>query len=183
MVESFCRAIDKINDVAGKWGAIIFIPMVLIVTYDVILRRFFNAPTIWAGDIEVQMAAFLIAFGGGYLLIENGHIIVDVIVNHFPFKRRKIIDLITSSFFFLGMVVLFWYACTEAGRSIDLGEQMSTLFEPTLIPLRIAIAIGFLFLLMEGIAKLLRDVHSLRAGKMVATAKPDASSESKEVTG
>ncbi len=49
----------------------------------------------------------LAAFGGGYLLIENGHIIVDVIVTHFPFKVRKIIDLITSVLFFLGVGVIF----------------------------------------------------------------------------
>ena len=183
MVESFCRAVDKFNDVVGKWGAILFIPLVLIVTYDVILRRFFNSPTIWAGDIEIQLAAFLAAFGGGYLLIENGHIIVDVIYNRFPFIARKIIELVTWLLFFLGMGVVFWSSIEEARRSIELGERMSTLFEPTLIPLRIAIAVGFFLLLLEGLAKYLREILSLRAGKQVTTFKADAGEKSKEVTG
>ncbi len=183
MIDAFARTIDRINEQIGKWAALGFIPLTVIITIEVISRRFFSKPTIWAWDINIQISAMLVVLGGAFLLIENGHIIVDVIVNQFPFRARKVVDIITSAFFFLGVGVVFWFSCSEAARSISMGERLSTLFEPPLAPLRVVIAMGFFLLLLQGIARLIRDIRMATTGRALEPAKPEVSSETREVTG
>ena len=42
------NAIDKISDWSGRVTAWLIVPMTLAVTYEVVARHFFRAPTIWA---------------------------------------------------------------------------------------------------------------------------------------
>ncbi len=166
MVETFCRAIDRINGWVGRWASLVFIPLTVIVTIEVIARRFFNSPTIWAWDVNIQLSAALVVLGGGYLLVENGHVIVDVIVNKFPKRARAIVDIVTSTLFFLGVGTVWWIAVGEAQKSVATNEHYTSLLEPPLGPIRIVVAIGFFLLLIQGLVKLLRDIRiAAGAGK------------------
>ncbi len=168
MVEAFCRAIDKINDWVGRWASLTFIPLTLIVTIEVIARRFFGKPIIWAWDVNIQLAAALVVLGGGFLLIENGHVIVDVIANKFPKRVRAIVDMVTSSIFFLGVGMLLYLSIGEAQKSVVTHERYTSLLEPPLAPIRIVVAIGFFLLLIQGIAKFIRDLRIATGSEMEA---------------
>ena len=157
MVEAFCRAIDKTNEWAGRGVSLAFIPLVLLVTIEVISRYIFNSPTIWSWDVNIQLSAGLIAIGGGYALLNNHHVIVDIVVARFSSRVRAVIDIVTSVIFFAGVGTLLWLAIGEAKTSVETGEKFSSLLEPVLGPIRIAVAIGILLMLLQGVAKLLRD--------------------------
>ncbi len=142
----------------------VFIPLTVIVTLGVIARRFFNSPTIWAWDVNIQLSAALVVLGGGYLLVEKGHVIVDAIVAKFKKRARAIVDIVTSMLFFLGVGTVWWIAVGEAQKSVATNEHYTSLLEPPLGPIRIVVAIGFFLLLIQGLAKLLRDIR-IAAGK------------------
>jgi len=65
--------------------------------------------------------------------------------------------MVTSLLFFLGIGVLLWLAIGEAKISIATGERFTSLLEPPLGPIRTAVAIGVFLLLIQGIAKFIRD--------------------------
>ena len=158
MIEALCRHIDGVNARVGRAISFLFIALTIIVVMEVVLRYCFNSPTIWAWDINIQIAAFVIALGAGYALLHHDHVIVDVIVGHFPPRVRAIIDMLTALIFFFGVGMLLYLAIGEAKISIVTGEKLTSLLEPPLGPIRALIAFGILLLLLQGLAKFIRDL-------------------------
>lgn len=155
--------IDALNDWSGRIAAGLIIPMVLIVTYDVIMRYLFNRPTVWAWDINVQLLGVSVALGGGYTLLHNGHIGVDVLVEGLARRKKALVDLLTSIFFFLGIGVLVWESGRVAWFSVQTREVDFTFFAPPVYPLKALIAIGFFLLFLQGIAKFIRDIVTVQS--------------------
>ena len=164
MVDSFCRFVDTVNEWAGRVVSMLFIPLVFIVMLEVVLRYFFNRPTIWAWDVNVQLTATIAIMGAGYALLYKGHVIVDIVVGRFSPRVRAIIDLVTSGVFFFAIGYLLWIAIGRAEHSVLTRELYSTLWEPPLYPLRVVVAIGIFLLLIQGMAKFIRDVTVARSG-------------------
>jgi TRAP-type mannitol/chloroaromatic compound transport system permease small subunit len=158
MLNKFCEIIDTLNERTGRIVAWLIIPLLLIVTYDVVMRYIFNRPTVWAWDINVQLLGASVALGGGYTLLYNGHIGVDVLVEGLSKRKRAIVEAITSVFFFLGVGVLLWQGSKAAWFSVQTREIDFTYFAPPVYPLKVVIAIGFLLVFLQGIAKLIRDI-------------------------
>lgn len=156
--EAFCGRIDAVNQWTGKIVSMLFLPLVGIVTLEVVLRYFFNKPTIWAWDVNVQLAAAIAIMAGGYGLLYGSHVIVDVMVGHFTPRARARVDLLTSVLFFYVMAILLWVAVSWAERSVSSRELYTSLLEPPLYPLRIVVAIGIFLILIQGIAKFIRDL-------------------------
>ena len=160
MLESFCSKVDALNDWTAKIVRWLILPLTLLVTGEVVLRYVFNSPTIWSLDITVQTFAAFVILGGGYTLLSNGHISVDVLSTRLSLRGRAIVDLVTSVFFFGGIGMFLWKAAGAAWKSILVREAMFSYFRPPLYPLRVVIVLGILLLLLQGIVKFIRDLQT-----------------------
>ena len=50
--EILIRSIDTVNDWFGKLVCLLVIPIIFAMVYEVIARKFFIAPTLWAFDVS-----------------------------------------------------------------------------------------------------------------------------------
>ena len=89
------RYIEASTEWSGKITRFLIPVVMLITSYEVVMRYFFRSPTIWAWDINVQVLAVLLFFGGGYVLFHDGHVRVDVIYARLPERWKAILDMIT----------------------------------------------------------------------------------------
>jgi len=168
-VKAFCRAVDFANDWAGRGVAVLFTPLVLILMIEVVLRYFFNSPTIWAWDVDIQLAALIIVLGGGYTLLKGAHVHVDIVVQRLSPRVRAILGLLSSPVFLFALGVLLWHAIREAGGSVLAGERTGSLLNPPIYPLKIVICVGIFLFLLQVIAKFIRDLNiASRSGKNAA---------------
>lgn len=158
MVRVLRRSVDALNEWTGKVAAWLIIPLTLIVVLDVILRYVFNKPTIWAWDVNVQLLGALVILGAGYCLLHNAHVGVDVLVLRFSPRKRAIIDLITGLFFVFAIGVLLWKTASAAWASLQIREAYSSYWEPPIYPFKMLMVVGILLLLLQGIAKFIRDL-------------------------
>lgn len=165
MLKHFCDRIEWVNEWVGRIMAWLILPLCLLVTYDVILRYIFNRPTVWAWDVNVQFLGAMVAIGGSYALISKGHIGVDVIVTGLSKRKQIIIELITSFFFFLGVITLIWIGVEQAWFSVKTKEVDFTFFAPPVYHLKVIIAIGFILLFLQGLVGLIRNIVALKAGE------------------
>lgn len=161
-MESFCRIVDTINEWAGKAVGMLFIPLILIMTLEVVLRYFFNMPTIWVWDVSIQLMAAIATLGAGYTLLKKGHVIVDVLVDHFGPRTRARINLLTYLVFFISFCSLLYISAIKAKTSVITKELYTSIWQPPLYPLRVAVVIGLLLLLLQGIANYIRDISLAR---------------------
>ncbi len=162
MLTKFCAMIDKIVDRTGNVVCWLIVPLSFLVAYDVALRYILNSPTVWAWDVNVQFLGTMVAIGGAYTYLRDGHVGVDVITTLLSRRKRIVVELITSVFFFLGSGVLLWTGFQQAALSVKTLEISETYFAPPLYPLKIAIAFGFLLLFLAGISKFFRNLMALK---------------------
>lgn len=150
-------------DASSEWsGRIIkfLIPVVMLITsYEVVMRYFFRAPTIWAWDINVQLLAVIVFFGGGYVMLHDGHVRVDVIYSKLPERWKATLDLITFPVAYIFLIVLLWKFVVMTGDSIAEREVTSTLFAPPVYPLKIICSVALFLFALEGTAKFVRNVQ------------------------
>ncbi|MDR1028359.1 MAG: TRAP transporter small permease subunit [Clostridiales Family XIII bacterium] len=153
--------IDKINLFVGNVVKFILLYMAFTLLIEVVARYVFNSPTIWVLDLAKLALGFMGILGGGYAFLLDSHVKVDVIYGTRSVRTKAIMDLCTSVLFFIFIIILLWQSTRMALDSFALREHSTTVFSPPLYPLKMAIPVGVALVLLQGIAKVLRDVIAL----------------------
>lgn len=164
-IRYFLRYTDFVNAKFGWFVAFLMLPMIAIMVYEVIMRYFFNAPSLWAFEISLFMYGAYIVLAGGYTLLVKGHVNVDIIWGRLPLRWRSIVDVITAGLFFLFVGVLFKESLEATVQSWQVMETTMTWWGPPYYPLRTALPVASLLLLLQGLAKLIRDLNTAITGK------------------
>ena len=164
-MKSLLVVIDTISEWSGKLFSFLAILVVAIISYEVIARYVFNAPTIWAHETMVFLCAIWYMIGGAYVLLHRAHVGVDLIYNRLSPRRRAIMDLIGLSLFFLYCGVMLWTGAEGAWRSIERLETSGTPWNPPIWPIKLAIPVGALLILLAGLAKFIRALQLATTGE------------------
>jgi len=164
-IRYFLRYTDFVNAKFGWFVAFLMLPMIAIMVSEVIMRYFFNAPTLWAYEISLFMYGSYIALAGGYTLLVKGHVNVDIIWGRLPLRWRSIVDVVTAALFFLFVGVLFKESLEATMESWAVMEHTMTHWSPPYYPLRTSLPVACLLLLLQGLAKFIRDLNTAITGK------------------
>jgi TRAP-type mannitol/chloroaromatic compound transport system permease small subunit len=156
--------LDRISEWTGRFGALLIVFMMLTVVYEVVVRYVFNSPTIWSFAINQFLLVWASALGGGYALLHGSHVKADVLYSRLQIRKKAMIDIATSSLFFLFVGVMLWQTSKAALWSIKINEHSPTVFAPPLYPIKIILPIGFLIILLQGLAKFVRDLTTAITG-------------------
>jgi len=155
--------IDGLNEWAGFGASFLIIPMTLITTIEVILRYVFNRPTVWVWDVNMMLLGAFTVLTGGYVLLKEGHVTMDVVVLRLSVRTRAIIALITSVLLFFSIGLLVWQGGIAAQESFVMREQMNSIWSPPIYPLKILWPVGAFLLLLQGVATFVRDLKKARS--------------------
>lgn len=151
--------IDKLNEWAAKLFSPTFMLITLFAVYEVIRRYVFGNPTIWVWEINSQLMCFVGAMAGGYALLKDSHVSVDIIPSVLPPRVRAIVNIVTWPFFFILVGSVIFYGAKEAWRSFSVDLHEISTFASPLFPVKSMIPIGGILLLLQGVAKLIRDIR------------------------
>jgi len=154
----FYIIIGKINLFLGKVLLWTILPISAIVMFEVIARYVFNRPTLWAWDVNVQLLALMATLGGGYVLLNDDHVRVDILVAKFSRRKRAILESFTGILTIIALGILTWHLCDVAVTSVKYLEVHWSTFAPPVYPLRILMAFGSLMLFLQAIAIFLKNI-------------------------
>lgn len=166
-IESYLRFTDWLNVKFAWIVAFLIVPMLGIIVWEIVLRYFFNSPSLWAYEISLFMYGSFIALGGAYTHLTGGHVNVDIIWGRLSPRGRAILDVITSVFAFLFLGVMFWSSLEITIKSWQIGETTMTHWQPIYYPLRTTLPVGCFLFLMQVFAKLIRDMATIIKGHEV----------------
>ena len=158
-------------DLVSKWiGNIvcwILIPLIFSMVYEVLARKLFLAPTVWAYDMSRFLYGALFMLGAGYALSKGLHIRADFLYRDFKIKTQGIIDTtLYVLFYFPGLLFFFYMTTGFVGESIMRSEKgMDTSWMPYLWPIKSCLWFGILFLLIQGISEVLKSYYAATKGK------------------
>jgi len=150
--------IDRINGFVGHFVAYWAVIAVFAYYYEVLARYVFNSPTNWAHEGMFLMFGMQYLLAGGFALREDAHVRVDVIYMHLPDRGKALVDVLTSLFFFIFAGALLWTGWVFAGDAVEVWEVSFTEWAIQYWPVKLAIPIGAVLLLLQGLAKLIKDM-------------------------
>ena len=154
----FTDWIESINVKAGEYVAWWSLIAVFVYYYEVLARYVFNSPTNWVHESMFLMFGMQYMLSGAYAYREDQHVRVDVIYAKFSPRGKAIADIVTSVFFFIFIGTMFVTGIKFASDSIGFGETSFTEWGIQYWPVKLAIPIGAGLLLLQGIAKLVKDL-------------------------
>ncbi len=158
---AFSRWVAKLNITIGEFVAYWSIIAVFVYYYEVMVRYVFNSPTNWAHEGMFLMFGMQYLLAGGFCLRERAHVRVDVIYMHFSDRARAITDLITSIFFFIFVLTLLVSGWIFFYDSFSINEVSFTEWGIQYYPVKFALPLGAFLILLQGIARLAEDIHTL----------------------
>ncbi len=159
--------IDKFSKWVGNVVCWILIPLIFAMTYEVLARKLFLAPTIWAYDISRFLYGALFMLGAAYALSKGVHIRADFLYRNFKTKNQGKIDFwLYLLFYFPGLIVFLYMTIGFVGESIQRGEKgMDTTWMPYMWPIKTCLLVGIIFLLIQGISELFKSYWAATKGK------------------
>jgi len=102
--------IDKWSKWIGNVVCWITMPLMFAMVYEVLARKLFLAPTMWAYDMSRFFYGALFMLGAGYALSKGVHIRADFLYRNFKVKTQGLIDFwLYLLFYFPGLISLFLY--------------------------------------------------------------------------
>ena len=160
------NAIDRFTDTTGTWVAWLNIPLVLAVSWEVIARYAFNAPTIWSFDVTYMLYGTIFMLGAAFALHKGAHIRTDFFFEKWSTRTKGMIDSVAYiAFFFPSLIVFFFVSWNEGWYAFTIGETSEqTPWRPILWPFKMVVPLAILLLLIQGISELLKSLHAARTG-------------------
>ena len=160
MLAKIANGIDTFSTKQGEYTSMLIIPLLGVVIYEVLMRYGFNAPTIWGFEMTGFLYGMHYMFGISYTDVRKGHVRVDIFTSLASRKVQAIISALTTLVFFLPvMVCMTIWSSKYALTSVQALEKNSTSWAPAIWPIKIVMAVCFLFLLLQGIANLIHDLQ------------------------
>lgn len=160
-LERGCRLVDRLSRLAGIVAGALALAMMLSIGREVVGRYFFNAPTDWVVELDGYLLVALVYLAGGYLLLTDSHLRIDLLYRRFPARVRAWTDLAgaLAALPFLGLLVwqgglLAWEAW---GR-----QDVSVVMAWPLWPPYLMVPLGCLLLLLQVLAQGVRTLRRLR---------------------
>jgi len=162
-MKSFVRAIDGFNERFGRVVALLILPLIFVVLYEVMARKVFEAPTTWAFEVTVYLYGAHFMLGMAYTMLYDRHVRIDIIVIQFPEKVQLYLRVITFLIIFVPFVGAMSIASIDyALNSWVTLEHSWSAWKPPLYPYKTVMPVGLLLLFVQGVACFIRDVYKLK---------------------
>ena len=150
------RLFDRITNATGLIAAWMFFALGLFITYEVVMRYVFIAPTIWVDEVSriIQIWASCLAIS--YVLRHRKMIIIDALFKETGTRHRKLSDTfaLLVTLFFAVVTAKFgfdiWLKSTLAGHTTD------SLLAPPKWLTHASIWVGFALLSLQCLVEMVR---------------------------
>ncbi len=158
---------DRISTWVGQAFSWLIVALTLLVSWEVISRRFFDNPHAFTFDIMIMMYGALFMMAGAYTLAKNGHVRGDVLYGFFTPRVQAGLDLALYMLFFIpGIIALAWAGYNFAADSWAIKEHSSiTADGPPLYHFKTVIPIAGVLILLQGLVEIVRCVICLEQGE------------------
>lgn len=164
-LRSALRFVDGISYRVAFIASFIMAIWLPITVFDTIMRYFFRQPTMWAYELSGLLFGPFWLLGGAYVLSRNEHVSFELFHNKMSLRGQAITDVITYTlfFFYCGMILIFGWE--HFMLAVVKNQHTSSIWAPPLAPFWFAIPLGTALILLQGIAKYVRDLYAAITGR------------------
>lgn len=155
IVEAIDRVVRVIGEYSGYWAIL----AVFAYYFEVIGRYVFNSPTNWVHESTFLLFGMQYMLVGAYAYRGESHVRVDLLYTHLSDRGKAVCDIIGAVFVSVFVLVMLATGWTFAIQAIQAQEVSFTEWGIQYWPVKLAIPIGAALLMLQVIARLIRDIH------------------------
>jgi C4-dicarboxylate transporter DctQ subunit len=144
----------------------------LAVSAEVLMRRFLGVTHAGLFEITEYSLLWITFLAAAWLLKNNGHIRVDIVVSRLNPRLRALINIVTTIICAILFGVLAWYSGKLTLLDYQTGFSIGSALRPFKWPIEIIIPICFLLLFIE---TLMKTYEYLTSWKVVTEGQPTQS--------
>ncbi len=150
--------VDRLSTALASLTMIVFVGLVADMLYEVVSRRVFDSPTLWAYDIAYMSNGAIFMIAAGYTLLVDEHIRIDFLATR---MRRPYQDAANALVYLCLLVPTLYFACngalTEFWTAYATDElEPSSPWKPLIWPFYAAIALGICVFTLQVLAQAIR---------------------------
>lgn len=148
--------IDRASDLLGKLAAWLLFAVGAMITYEVVARYVFLAPTIWAEEMSRFFQIWATYLAAAYVLRHRDLITITVLTERLAPRLRRFSEIGALLVIVLFCAVAVYYGTETMIESIRFGRATATMLTVPLWMTELAIPLGFGLLLLQASVELLR---------------------------
>ena len=152
----FVRWIDALSEFTGKLCAWSLVAVGFFITFEIVMRYVFNAPTIWVDEVSRILQIWVVYLGAAFVLKHREMVTIELILRNPNTIWRRLAETfaILVMFLFAGTAIYFgfslWLHDTLAGHTTD------TYLAPPKWFTQAPVWLGSALLVLQGLAQLVR---------------------------
>jgi TRAP-type mannitol/chloroaromatic compound transport system permease small subunit len=167
-LQTLLKGIDKLSEWSGRIFIWIIVPLTVVVAYEVISRRVFGAPHVWATEVTNYWYGSHFMLVAAYTLLYRAHVSIDIIYGRFRPRVRGMLDIFTYCvFFFPFCIIMFSEGIVFAHSAWMAHETSQTAALPVVPEIKTIIPVTFALLLIQGLANFIRSIMLIVRGEEV----------------
>jgi len=150
--------IDRLSEAGGRLAAWMFFAIACMITWEVVSRYLFLAPTIWAEEMSQFFQIWATYLAAAYVLKHRQLIVIDFFLIRMWPGLRRVVDIFSLLFIVLFCLVAIGYGMEILLESIRMGRATSTMLGVPKWMTESAIPVGFSLLLLQALLELWRQI-------------------------
>lgn len=175
-IKLYVRWVDAASRAVGRLAMYMIYAMIGVLLYSAISRSVFDVPLIWVVEIAQFMLAAYYLLGGGYSMLLDSHVRMDLAYSRWSPRTRAIVDVFTILFLLFYLVLLLLGGISSAEYALQYDQRNYSSWAPRLSPIKIVMCVGILLMLLQAVSMLFKDLA--RAFGRPLEDEPHVSSES-----
>lgn len=155
--------IERLTRWAGGLGAMLTFPLIGALVYEVFSRYVLGRPTLWAFEISYMVMGAIFMFGMSNALRQGQHVSVDLLSLRWTGRTNAAVRLVGYMLFLAVLAWLVWELGKYAMSAFESGERSGrSAWNPVVWPVFLSWWLGFLLLLLQVVAEIMKAVATLR---------------------
>lgn len=156
--------IDRTSERIGQITSWLIFILVLQVAGDVLFRYFFHISSIAEQELQWHILAAIAMFGSAYTFQQGEHVRVDLLYHFYSKKVKIIMDVLIPLLIIIPFSIFIIYLSSQYVMQSYVNGEISP--DPGGLPYRYLvkslIPIGFILILLQGVAVLLKAITQLK---------------------
>ncbi len=172
ILRRYLVVVETVNQRLGRvlvWSVFLFIVLLLGAS---ISRTVLGVPLIWSVEAAQFMLAAYFLLGGGWSMLADAHVRMDLLYGRWSGRARAFADTITAFclLVYLGVMLVGGIGSTHYAIAFD--QRNYSAWAPPLAPIKIVMVVGLVLMTLQAIAIFLRDLGRLRGWDLPEPPRP-----------
>lgn len=151
----FINIVHRLSRLCGILATILLITAIFVILDMVVERYVFNLTTHWQTEYVIYSLAAATFVGSPYVLLEKGHVNVELLPHYLNYKGKLILAVTCSVISLIFFLVIFILSCHFWYDAFINNHTTGTLWNASLWKLYISLPIGMFIMVLQYLADII----------------------------